>query len=113
MSYSYTYSTCTVLFSSSLSTFGFNVHVCSGIVVGLILKYALPPHDAPMYDLACSGDCNSKCASIEQFEVGEDIQLRLGRSDENVVTAEVLGKVFKDSEGNYIEQTVSDSETCL
>lgn len=72
------------------------------------MKFALPPTDAPMFDLACEGDCDSTsdCASVRQFEVGEDIQLRLG-NDDSVVIAEVLSKVFKDDEGNYIEQTVS------
>lgn len=59
-----------------------------------------------MFDLVCEGDCNSRCAGIDQFEVGEDIQLRLGNNN-SVVNAEVLSKVFQDNEGNYIEQTVS------
>jgi sodium/hydrogen exchanger-like protein 6/7 len=42
---------------------------------------------------------------MESFEVGEDIRLRSG-SDEDVVVAEVLSKVFTDDEGNYIEQTL-------
>lgn len=78
----------------------------SGIAVGLILKFALPPNDTHVFDLTCSGGCNSDCAKVDQFEIGEDIRLRLGR-DDNVVTAEVLSKVFQDKEGNYIEQTVS------
>lgn len=76
-----------------------------GIVVGLILKFVLPPNDTPMFDLVCEGDCNSRCAGIDQFEVGEDIQLRLGNNN-SVVNAEVLSKVFQDNEGNYIEQTL-------
>ena len=36
--------------------------------------------------------------------MGEDLQLHSG---DDVFTAEILGKVFQDEEGNYIEQTVS------
>ena len=53
---------------------------------------------------------------VSAFQIGEDIQLRSAGgehcknsiNDENVVIAEVLGKVFKDRNGNYIEQTVSN-----
>ena len=54
---------------------------------------------------------------MSSFEIGEDIQLRSNGGDrgcsdddqqeDNVVIAEVISKVFKDDEGNYIEQTVS------
>lgn len=87
-----------------------------GIIVGLILKYALPPSKAPLFDLACAErECNENrgfCDDISSFQIGEDIQLRASgaarcEGDENIVLAEVLGKVFKDENGNYIEQTVS------
>ena len=76
--------------------------------MGLILNYAYPAVNTPIYDLACKDVCNSSCANKTSFEVGEDIQLRSG-GDENVVVAEVLSKVFRNNEGNYIEQTVSAS----
>ena len=80
----------------------------AGVIVGLILNYAYPAANTPIYDVACKDVCNSSCANKTSFEVGEDIQLRSG-GDENVVVAEVLSKVFRNSEGNYIEQTVSAS----
>ena len=72
----------------------------------------MPTHqnDTHVFDLACAGDCNSSCANTRQFEVGEDIRLRSWNDE--LMNAEVLSKVFKDKEGNYIEQTVSDS-SCL
>lgn len=84
--------------------------VSIGVAVGLILNYAYPPNDTHVFDLACAGDCNSSCANTRQFEVGEDIRLRSWNDE--LMNAEVLSKVFKDKEGNYIEQTVSDS-SCL
>ena len=83
--------------------------------MGLILNYGYPSgNPTPVFDLACADDCNSNssCASMESFEVGEDIRLRSG-SDEDVVVAEVLSKVFTDDEGNYIEQTVSVSSCSM
>lgn len=75
--------------------------------MGLILNYAIPSGGPPnVYNLACEGECNSSCASMDSFEVGEDIRLRSG-GDDDVVLAEVISKVFTDNEGNYIEQTVS------
>ena len=91
----------------------------SGVIIGLILNFAFPPSESLLYDLACpqyecDGVTPSSCADVSSFQIGEDIQLRSaggdrcknGIDDENVVIAEVLGKVFKDRNGNYIEQTV-------
>ena len=91
----------------------------SGVIVGLILNFAFPPSQSLLYDLACpqygcDGVTPSSCVDVSDFQIGEDIQLRSaggdhcknGIGDENVVIAEVLGKVFKDRNGNYIEQTV-------
>ena len=93
------------------------------MIIGLILNYAFPPGNSPLFDLACSEyECgesvSGSCADVSSFQIGEDIQLRsMGANrcgkDENVVIAEVLGKVFKDKEGNYIEQTVSSVNKCL
>ena len=91
----------------------------SGVIIGLILNFAFPPSESLLYDLACpqyecDGVTPSSCADVSSFQIGEDIQLRSAGGDrckngiegENVVIAEVLGKVFKDRNGNYIEQTV-------
>ena len=97
---------------------GLTIHSLAGIIVGLILKYALPPGTPPLFDLACSErECHEErgyCNDVSSFQIGEDIRLRsMGASrcegDENVVLAEVLGKVFQDENGNYIEQTVSQT----
>ena len=95
----------------------------AGVIIGLILNFAFPPSKSLLYDLACpeyecDGVTSSRCADVSAFQIGEDIQLRStggrqcrgGVSDENVVIAEVLGKVFKDRNGNYIEQTVSQPD---
>ena len=96
------------------------------MIIGLILNYGFPPSKSLTFDLACpqhdcSGERSSSCADVSAFQIGEDIQLRSGggtqcrggSNDENVVIAEVLGKVFKDSNGNYIEQTVSILYMCI
>jgi sodium/hydrogen exchanger-like protein 6/7 len=85
----------------------------------LILNFAFPPSQSLLYDLACpqygcDGVTPSSCVDVSDFQIGEDIQLRSAGGDhckngignENVVIAEVLGKVFKDRNGNYIEQTL-------
>ena len=98
----------------------------AGVIVGLILNYTFPPSDTLLFDLACpqyqcDGVSASRCADVSAFQIGEDIQLRSAGGeqcgakggDENVVIAEVLGKVFKDRNGNYIEQTVSILYICV
>ena len=79
---------------------------CAGVIIGLILKYALKPNEAAEYYLVCEGGCESQCSKEDRFEVGKDIHLISPRGDAFI--AEILGRSFQDQNGNYIEQTVSE-----
>lgn len=78
----------------------------TGIVIGVVLRYAIPPQGQPEYYLAATDD---NCSEGTKLLAGERIELISFTGDndtEERFICQVVGRVFKTSQGNYIQQTV-------
>jgi hypothetical protein len=77
----------------------------TGVLVGVILRYAIPGDQPDEYFLA---ELSENCSNLSSvFEVGQTIQINT-RTDN--FTCSVSGKVFKDDQGNAIRSTVREGE---
>ena len=77
--------------------------IFTGVLVGLLLRYAFKGDEPTQYHLVQVLDGPSDC-SESTFGVGEKIQLNT-RGDNFLCS--VSGKVFRDNKGNFIRSTVN------
>ena len=78
----------------------------TGIIIGVVLRYAIPPQGQPEYYLAARDD---NCSERTELLAGERIELISFTGDndtEERFICQVVGRVFRTSQGNYIQQTV-------
>ena len=83
----------------------------AGVIIGVVLRYAISPQGQPEYYLATKDD---NCSERAEFVTGESIELISFTGDDGTeerFLCSVVGKVFENSRGNYIQQTVC-ARTC-
>lgn len=84
--------------------------ICAGVLVGILLRYGLPTSRLTQFIFSRGYD-NYTCSEDYELEIGEIIQVsswnaNLTEGGDSFLCS-VVGKVFRDEEGNYIRQTVS------
>lgn len=75
----------------------------TGVVVGVVLRYAFPNQNPDQFYLAVNGhQCND---TVREFLVGDNVVLATEGGDS--FRCSISGKVFKSSNGDNIEDAVS------
>ena len=75
--------------------------------MGILLRFGLP--DSSIAQFIFSRNFNNETCpeGSDVLEIGEIIQVSSYNADGDSFLCSVVGKVFRDQEGNYIRQTVS------
>ena len=83
-------------------------YISTGVIIGVILHYTFPQHEAPSYYLVSDNSCNASGDAVEKLvEVGDTIELKNVYDTSHRLRCSITGRVFTSEDGEALEQSVS------